>query len=119
MNSSPTYLTMLIPAYNEESRIGETLEGMVGYFKNKDVRTEILVVDDGSTDGTRQVVKSFKGDEVPVRLIGYQENRGKGFAIKTGMLEAQGTYVLFADADMSTPVEMFERHPKDRGRLCG
>ena len=109
MNSSPTYLTMLIPAYNEESRIGETLEGMVGYFKNKDVRTEILVVDDGSTDGTRQVVKSFKGDEVPVRLIGYQENRGKGFAIKTGMLEAQGTYVLFADADMSTPVEMFER----------
>ena len=109
MNSSPTYLTMLIPAYNEESRIGETLEGMVGYFKNKDVRTEILVVDDGSTDGTRQVVKSFKGDEVPVRLIGYQENQGKGFAIKTGMLEAQGTYVLFADADMSTPVEMFER----------
>ena len=109
MSSEPTYLTMLIPAYNEERRIGKTLEGMIAYFRNKDFRTEILVVDDGSTDGTRQVVESYQGKEVPLRLVGYEKNRGKGFAIKTGMLEAQGTYVLFADADMSTPVEMFER----------
>lgn len=109
MNSSPPYLTLVIPAYNEELRIGKTLKGMIGYFKNQDFRTEILVVDDGSTDKTKQVVESFKGDEPPVRLIGYEKNRGKGFAIKTGMLATQSTYVLFADADMSTPVEMFER----------
>ena len=100
---------MLIPAYNEELRIGKTLEGMIAFFRSKDYRTEILVVDDGSTDGTGRVVESFQGREVPVRLIGYENNRGKGFAIKTGMLQAQGNYVLFADADMSTPVEMFER----------
>jgi len=103
------FLSVVIPAYNEEKRIGKTLEGMLEYFKNKGFSFEILVVDDGSTDKTGGVVKSFKNPSVRIDLISYPENRGKGYAIKTGMLKASGEYVLFADADMSTPVEMFER----------
>ncbi|MBN2288537.1 MAG: glycosyltransferase family 2 protein [Candidatus Glassbacteria bacterium] len=109
MENDTIYLTLLIPAYNEEKRIAGTLEGMIDYFKDKDFQAEILVVDDGSTDGTRRVVESYQGKEVPVRLSGYEQNQGKGFAIKTGMFQARGTYVLFADADMSTPIGMFER----------
>lgn len=109
MDDKNPYLTLLIPAYNEELRIGKTLEGMIAYLKGKSFTSEILVVDDGSTDKTRQVVESYMDREIPLRLIGYEKNRGKGFAIKTGMLDSRGTYVLFADADMSTPVEMFDR----------
>ncbi|MEA2062464.1 MAG: dolichyl-phosphate beta-glucosyltransferase [Gemmatimonadota bacterium] len=110
MNDSQSpYLTLVIPAYNEEQRIGDTLEGMIDYFMKKDFRTEIIVVDDGSTDDTRGVVESFQGRGLPLRLVSYAPNQGKGFAIRAGMLEAGGTYVLFTDADTSTPVEMFDR----------
>jgi len=110
------YLSTVIPAYNEEKRIGKTLDGMFEFLTAKSFSTEILVVDDGSTDRTSDVVKSYKGRKIDLELIGYEKNRGKGFAIKTGMLAARGEYALFTDADMSTPIEMldrFEPHMKE------
>lgn len=109
MSREHPYLSLVIPAYNEEKRIGKTLEGMLEFIGSKSFPTEILVVDDGSTDRTVEVVNSFSNEKIPLRLISYGKNRGKGYAIKTGMLAARGEYALFADADMSTPIEMFDR----------
>lgn len=109
MSRERPYLSLVIPAYNEEKRLGKTLERMLEFFGTKSFPTEILVVDDGSTDRTVEVVKSFGEGKIPLKLISYGKNRGKGYAIKTGMLSASGEYALFADADMSTPIEMFDR----------
>jgi dolichyl-phosphate beta-glucosyltransferase len=107
--SEKTFLSVVIPAYNEERRIGRTLTELIRYLKGKDFASEIIVVDDGCTDGTRDVVAGFGDERLPVSLVGYGRNMGKGYAIKTGMLKAGGEYVLFTDADLSTPVEMFDR----------
>jgi len=110
------YLSIVIPAYNEEKRIGKTLKRILKFIATKSFTAEILVVDDGSVDGTVDVVNSFSNEKIPLKVIGYEKNRGKGYAIKTGMLAAGGEYALFTDADMSTPVEMLERfepHMKD------
>jgi len=103
------YLSIVIPAYNEEKRIGRTLEGILEYFAKRNFPFEIVVVDDGSRDKTGEVVRSFINKGFAIELITGERNRGKGFAIKTGMLKTRGDYALFTDADMSTPVEMFER----------
>ena len=116
MSHERPYLSIVIPAYNEEKRIGKTLKRILKFIATKSFTAEILVVDDGSVDGTVDVVNSFSNEKIPLKVIGYEKNRGKGYAIKTGMLAAGGEYALFTDADMSTPVEMLERfepHMKD------
>ncbi len=102
--------TIVIPAYNEALRIGKTLDIMLSFLKDKEYSWELLVVDDGSKDATVEVVaereKTYPGK---VRLLVQSVNRGKGAAVRAGMLAAKGEYVLFADADNSTPIQELDR----------
>jgi len=91
-------LSVVIPAYNEEERLKKHIPAIQAHLAGKSF--EIIVVNDGSRDGTATVAQSFSD----VRLIDLQPNRGKGGAVKAGMLAAQGRYVLFTDADQSTPI---------------
>ncbi len=99
-------LSIIIPAYNEERRILKTLESLLFYVKKQDFKCQIIVVNDGSTDKTVDVVKSF-GDDV--EIIDNKENRGKGAVVKQGMIAAQGKYRLFMDADNSTSIDHMEK----------
>jgi len=103
------YLSVIIPAYNEEKRLSRTLEEIDKYLRNQSYDYEILVVNDGSKDGTAEVVKSLIPDIKHLRLIDNKENQGKGFVIRQGMLEAKGEYRLFSDADNSTSIDQVEK----------
>lgn len=101
------FLSVVIPAYNEEKRIPATLQSLKEYFRNKDYEYEILVVVDGAKDNTAQVVRDAN---VPnLRLINNEKNCGKGCVVKQGMLEAKGKYRLFMDADNSTKIDQSEK----------
>jgi dolichyl-phosphate beta-glucosyltransferase len=103
------YLSIVIPAYNEEKRIGRTLENIVGYLKTKDYECEIIVVDDGSTDSTREMIRRFEGLDSRLRVIENKIGKGKGYSVRRGMLETRGKFALFSDADLSTPIEEIEK----------
>ncbi len=100
--------SLVIPAYNEEARIGPALLRMREYLDQQPYPCEILVIDDGSTDDTCRVVQAVEPGSTLVRLHSYTPNRGKGYAVRYGMLRAQGERVLFADADLATPIEEME-----------
>jgi dolichyl-phosphate beta-glucosyltransferase len=104
------YLSVIIPAYNEEDRLLETLTATASFFNSKFPENyEILVVDDGSTDKTAQVANSFsQQNNQIVQVLNYGGNRGKGYAVRYGMLRGKGDWRLFCDADLSTPVEEFD-----------
>ena len=102
-------ISVVIPAYNEELRLPKTLLSVVEYFKSRGGTYEILVVDDGSTDKTSQIVRQFEVLSPHVRLLVYPQNRGKGYAVRFGMLNARGHRLLFNDADGATPIEEVER----------
>lgn len=104
-------LSIIIPAYNEEDRIIPTLEHAVDYLSDQDYESDILVVSDGSLDQTCAVVqKSFSNHpRVSVRATEYHPNRGKGYAVRYGMLKGTGDYILFMDADYSVPMEALEK----------
>jgi glycosyltransferase involved in cell wall biosynthesis len=104
MSNSDVHLSVVIPAYNEESRLPETLTQSMDFLRGQDYRSEILVVDDGSTDGTGRVANGWNGEAVEVRVVRHADraNHGKGASIKRGMLEARGAYRLLMDADNST-----------------
>jgi len=102
------FLSIVIPAYNEERRLPRTLEKIASYLERQDYRSEIIVVDDGSEDGTVGVVEDFMASHPHLRLI-KNDHRGKGYAVRTGMLAARGKYVLFSDADLATPIEEAEK----------
>jgi dolichyl-phosphate beta-glucosyltransferase len=104
------YLSIIIPAYNEEARIGPTLERICGYLRARECPCEIVVVDDGSSDGTVAVVEAVRCQEqVAVRVLRNEVNRGKGYSVRRGALESRGRMVLFSDADLSTPIEELSR----------
>ena len=105
----PPHLSVVIPAYNEAERIGGTMERMLAYFDSQALDVEILVVDDGSSDATQDVVRTAIGAHTNVRILHYDGNRGKGFAVRYGMVRAAGEYVLFSDADESTPIREVEK----------
>ena len=108
MTHFPQY-TIVIPAYNESSRIPATLQSVVECIRSRGWSAEVIVVNDGSTDTTAQVVRDFARNAPEVRLLENPANRGKGFSVRAGMLAALGEVVLFTDADLSAPIEEAER----------
>lgn len=105
----PVYLSVVIPAYNEERRIRPTLARIAEYLDAQGYRSEVIVVDDGSKDGTADAVRQHAGCRPNVRLLQCGVNGGKGYAVQQGMLRARGEYLLFSDADLSTPIEEVEK----------
>lgn len=103
------YLSVIIPAYNEETRIGKTIEKTVKYLQEQEYAYELIIVDDGSSDNTIEVVKSFIKDNSASYLLSYPKNAGKGKAVRTGINASKGEFVLFMDADYSTPIEELEK----------
>ncbi len=99
--------SVVIPAYNESKRIKYTLTRIVSYLEYKKHNYEIIVVDDGSTDNTSEIVRGFNNKKI--RLIKNNRNMGKGFSVRHGMLAAKKDYILFSDADLSTPIEELEK----------
>lgn len=108
MNARPG-LSIIIPAYNEERRLPRTLECVQGYLRGEQAGVEVIVVDDGSSDGTAEVVNKMRAEMPELRLISNGQNRGKGYSVRHGMLEARGRVALFTDADMSAPIEEAEK----------
>ena len=100
-------LSVVIPAYNEELRIARTVREIAEYLSNNHYDYEIIVVDDGSKDKTADAVDMLKLGNV--KVLKHGKNRGKGAAVKTGMLAAKGDYLLFTDADHSTPIQELEK----------
>ncbi|MBN2317722.1 MAG: glycosyltransferase family 2 protein [Acidobacteria bacterium] len=109
--SSNIQLSVVIPAYNEELRLSHTLSQAIAYLKSQPFQSEILVVDDGSTDGTERVVRQQDAAPVLLELLQHPDgaNHGKGAAVKRGVLAAKGNYRLFMDADNSTTLNQVER----------
>jgi len=102
------HLSVVIPVYNEEQRLGNTLARMAKYFGAQSYEYEILVVDDGSTDRTVEVSENAGLGE-KLRVLRHEANRGKGAAVRTGMAAVRGRFALFSDADLSTPIEEIEK----------
>ncbi|NIP38253.1 MAG: glycosyltransferase family 2 protein [Candidatus Dadabacteria bacterium] len=102
------YLSVVIPAYNEQEVIGSTLENVLEYLEGQSFGYEVVVVNDGSTDGTADIVSEFIPANSRIKLLNTEKNSGKGWTVKMGMLEAAGRYRLFMDADNSTSIDHFE-----------
>jgi dolichyl-phosphate beta-glucosyltransferase len=102
-------ISVIIPAFNEQDRLEPTLRSIVGYLRSRGVAREVIVVDDGSRDGTSDLAARLSSEFPEVRMIRLARNSGKGCAVRTGVLNAMGTEVLFADADGATPIEEIER----------
>lgn len=96
-------LSIVIPAYNEEKKIAKDIEAVFSYFKENSIDGELIIVDDGSKDKTYETAKSCTQQFPSLRVINYGQNRGKGYAVKAGILEAQGEFILFADSGICVP----------------
>lgn len=102
-------LSVIIPCYNEADRLPPTLEHLQRYFAGQGCDYELLVVDDGSTDGTVGVASTMAARDPRVRVLAYSPNRGKGYAVRFGVMHATGDRVLISDADLSIPIDELER----------
>ena len=100
-------ISIVIPAFEEEARVGDSITRILSFVREASVEAELILVDDGSKDRTAAVAErafAAAGD-IPTKVIRYEQNRGKGFAVKTGLAAASGRIALFSDADLSTPIE--------------
>jgi dolichyl-phosphate beta-glucosyltransferase len=109
MVESDPYLSVVVPAYNEADRLPETLKRFQQYFSAKPFSYEILVVLDGPTDRTREILRSMASEIKQLRILDRQVNRGKGYTVREGMLQAAGRVRLFSDADNSTDISHFDK----------
>jgi glycosyltransferase involved in cell wall biosynthesis len=100
----PAY-SIVIPAYNESARLGATLEKVLAYVHAQGWDVEVIVVNDGSRDNTAEIVRTLATKDSALRLVQNSGNRGKGYSVRNGMLNARGRIVLFSDADLSSPIE--------------
>ncbi|HEY9500832.1 MAG TPA: dolichyl-phosphate beta-glucosyltransferase [Pyrinomonadaceae bacterium] len=102
----PTSLSIVVPAYNEADRLGNSLGAIVSYLSDNFPDAELIVVDDGSSDKTAQIARQRldEGERLRTSLISYKSNLGKGRAVRLGLLAARGDIALFSDADLSTPI---------------
>ncbi len=98
-------LSIVIPAYDEQARLPKSLCRIQAYVQARRTASEVIVVDDGSTDGTAAIVEKLGRDFPGLRLVSNGRNRGKGFSVRHGVLQARGRIVLFTDADLSAPIE--------------
>jgi dolichyl-phosphate beta-glucosyltransferase len=105
MSSLPPELSIVIPSFNEELRLPITLAEISAYIRASKRGTEVIVVDDGSTDRTADVANSFRREIQRLRVVANNKNRGKGYSVRHGMMEARGRIVLFTDADLSAPID--------------
>ena len=103
------FLSVVIPAYNEAKRLPATLKSVAAFLKSKPYAGEIIVVDDGSRDLTAQVVRAASIANHNIRLLQYGGNRGKGYAVRYGMVRGRGKFRLFMDADNSTTIDHFDK----------
>jgi dolichyl-phosphate beta-glucosyltransferase len=106
VNDSPT-VSIVIPAYNEAARIGDSIRKVHEFVRQSPLSIEVIVVDDGSVDSTRDIVCANSQDSVRLLLNG--ENHGKGYSVRQGVVNARGTWVLFTDADLSAPIEELQK----------
>ena len=103
------HLSVVVPAYNEEQRLPRTLARLNEYYESQSYSYEVIVVSDGSNDNTASLVTEFAQTHPAFRVIDYKPNHGKGYAVRTGILAAQGELILFCDADLATPQEETEK----------
>jgi dolichyl-phosphate beta-glucosyltransferase len=108
-NSAGPKYSIVIPAFNESARLPATLASVVGCIRARGWDAEVLVVNDGSSDATPELVRAFAQSAPQLRLIENPGNRGKGYSVRAGMLQARGQVALFTDADLSSPIEEAER----------
>ena len=104
MTEQPIHLSIIIPAYNEEMRLPDTLNKTAAFLQAQGFTYEVLVVENGSTDRTLEIAQSF-ASRLPFVVAVHEESRGKGLAVRRGMLDAQGEYRFMCDADLSMPIE--------------
>ncbi|MFM8393067.1 MAG: dolichyl-phosphate beta-glucosyltransferase, partial [Acidobacteriota bacterium] len=103
-------MSIIIPAYNEQNRIGKTLEETFRFLNEQSFESEVIVVNDGSSDRTRDLVNEYiERYGSRLRLLDNPGNRGKGYSVRSGMLAGRGELLLFYDADLSTPLSEVER----------
>ncbi|MBN1824290.1 MAG: glycosyltransferase family 2 protein [Endomicrobiales bacterium] len=106
-------VSIVLPVYNEEKRIKYTVDRIVEYFISRNLNYEIIVVDDGSRDKTLDIVKEVcEGRSENLHFLHNHVNMGKGFSVKRGIMFARGDIILFSDADLSTPIEEYEKLEK-------
>ncbi|MCA1637362.1 MAG: glycosyltransferase family 2 protein [Acidobacteria bacterium] len=118
MNST---LSIIIPAFDEQARLGETIKKILNFVQRENLATELIVVDDGSNDATLEVAKKNLAEfpRIKTNVIRYEENRGKGYAVRKGLLASTGDIAIFSDADLSTPIEELPKlvEPIRRGKF--
>ncbi len=112
-------ISIIVPAYEEQARLGDSVRQILAYIELGKLSAELIVVDDGSKDNTAVIAESAANDysDLPTKVIRYETNRGKGFAVKTGLLAARAPLAVFSDADLSTPIEELPKlvEPIERG----
>jgi glycosyltransferase involved in cell wall biosynthesis len=107
--SDPIFLSVVIPAYNEEKRLPHTLKAVADYLRRQSFTWEIAVINDGSSDRTADIVKAAGVSDPRIKLLQYGGNKGKGYAVRFGMTHVSGTYRVFMDADNSTTIDHIEQ----------
>jgi dolichyl-phosphate beta-glucosyltransferase len=105
LNLSDLSYSIVIPAYNEGQRLGATLERVLAYVREQQWNAEVVVVNDGSRDNTADLVRQFAAKNPILRLVENPGNRGKGYAVRNGIMNAHGQIIVFSDADLSSPIE--------------